>query len=126
MTNDEKVTFFQCLFAIAWTDGEIGEQENAILATLFNNVSLADDQRDVVSRWFDTEPPEPDWSIPAADAAMRESLVSQVFLIAASDGVVNAAEIAMLDRLRDRLGMPNDEFQSIAVEVEKMLANSRS
>lgn len=124
MTNDEKVMFFQCLFAIAWTDGGIGEQENAILATLFNNVELDPERRSEISRWFDAAPPEPDWPTAAASSELRRALVGQVFLIAASDGIVNADEIAMLERLRDRLSMPNDEFQAIAVEVEKVLANA--
>ena len=120
MTNEQKLTFFQCLFATAWTDGTLGEDERGILTTLFNHVELLQEHRAIVSGWFDHSPEEPQWAT-SVDDGMRTQLVEQVFFIAASDGVVNTDEIALLNRLRTKLGMDEPEFQKILVGVEKSL-----
>ena len=123
MTSEEKRIFFQCLFSVAWADGEIGAQENALLTTLYNSVELGVDDRAMVKAWFEAAPPEPDWRVPAGDPQMRRALVEQVFLVAMSDRVVNAAEIELLERLRDRVCMSNEEFQQLAVRVERALSS---
>lgn len=123
MTSDEKRVFFQCLFSVAWVDGEIGDQERGILKTLYDNVELVPEHREEVRGWFDEAPPEPDWRIPAGNPQMRRALVEQVFLVAMADQLVNAAEIELLERLRDRVCMSNDEFQELAVRVERALSS---
>lgn len=119
MTDEQKLIFFQYLFAIAWVDGTLGADEHEILVGLFNVVELGDSARAEVAAWFDAPPAVPDWT--DVDPGMREVLVEQVFRIAASDGVVNVDEIAMLDRLREKLAMDDAQFQSILVKVEKTL-----
>lgn len=121
MTDEEKRVFLQCLFSAAWVDGSIGESEQAILATLYNNVELPPDDRDVVDAWFETPPPEPDWLRAARDPKLRRTLFKQVYLIAASDGNVDLAEFGMLDRLRGKLDLSDEEFSTIASEIEQIV-----
>lgn len=121
MTFEEKQTFLQCLFAIAWVDGEIGPNENAILATLFNHVELPQEEREVVATWFDSPPPEPDWQHAAATPELRTALLEQVFLVAASDGLVDSRELGLLERLRTRLGVSDKEFAAVATKIEKLV-----
>lgn len=123
MTSEEKRTFLQCLFAIAWVDGEIGSTENAILATLFNHVELPPADRDEVSAWFDAPPAEPDWGFAAQNETLRTTLLEQVFLVAASDGAVQHTELGMLERLRERLGVSEAEFAAIAQRIERVVAS---
>ncbi len=124
MTNEEKRVFLQCLFSAAWVDGSIGEKENALLATLYNNVDLPADEREVVDGWFDSPPPEPDWFLAAANEELRDALFKQVFLIAASDGNVDVAEVGLLERLKSKLGLEDHEFAALTSEVERILAES--
>ena len=123
MTAEEKRTFLQCLFTVAWTDGEIQERENAILATLFNNVELPQEDRRAVEKWFDAPPPEPDWFIAASTPDLRHALVEQVMLVAGADGNVDLGEMGLVERLRSKLGMEEEEFQKIVAKVEKILAS---
>lgn len=122
MTDDEKRSFLQCLFSAAWVDGSIGETEHAILATLYNNVELPADVRDEIDGWFDSAPPEPDWFQAASNTELRDTLVKQVFLIAASDGNVDTAELGLLERLKVKLGLSDRELGALTAEVEKILA----
>lgn len=122
MTPEQKRTFLQCLFTAAWTDGSLQASEHAILATLYNNVDLPPADREVVDRWFDEPPPEPDWLTASSSPELRKALVSQVVLVAASDGAVDIDEMGLLERLRTRLGMDDAEFQKVVLEVEKVLA----
>lgn len=122
MTPKEKRIFLQCLFSVAWVDGEISEQENAILAILFNNVGLPPDDREVVNEWFDAPPPEPDWFVAGSDDEMRNTLLQQVVLIAASDGTVDLDEVGLVDRLRQKLGVDDEELSGIVQKVEAILA----
>lgn len=124
MTNEEKQVFLQCLFSAAWVDGSIGEKENALLATLYNNVELPAEQRDVIDGWFDSPPPEPDWFKAASNAELRDALFKQVFLIAASDGNVDMAEVGLLERLKSKLGLSDQEFAALTAEVERIIAES--
>ncbi len=122
MTVEEKRMFLQCLFAAAWVDGEIGVAENAILATLFNHVEMPPADRDVVAAWFDAAPPEPNWEMAASTPELRTALLEQVFLVAASDGTVDARELVLLERLRSRLRLTDDEFNAAVQKIEKLVA----
>lgn len=121
MTYEEKRMFLQCLFAVAWVDGEIGASENAILATLFNHVELPPEDREVVAHWFDGPPDEPDWQMAAGTPDLRTALLEQVYLIAASDGTVDAREVGLLDRLRHKLSVSDEEFEHLARKIERIV-----
>ena len=123
MTHEEKRQFFQCLFAIAWVDGSIGKMENAILATLFNNVELSPEIREEVHEWFDAAPPDPDWEAAGSNAETRDLLLRQVYLVAAADGNVDASEFSMLQGLREKLNVDDDAFNAMAQEIEKIVGS---
>lgn len=123
MTFEEKRMFLQCLFAVAWVDGEIGKTENAILATLFNHVELPHEDREVVHGWFEAPPEEPDWHAAAATPELRQALLEQVYLVAASDGTLEATELGLMDRLRTKLGVSDEEFNEVATKIEKLVSS---
>ena len=120
MTDEQKLLFFQCLFAAAWTDGTLGDEERDILTTLASHVELTDAARSRVWSWFDEAPKEPAWE--SVDPSMQRSLVEQVFFITSSDGVVNIDEMKLLDRLRIRLGFDEAEFHRLLIDAERALA----
>lgn len=122
MTFEQKRVFMQCLFAVAWVDGEIGPTENAILATLFNHVELPQEVREEISGWFDEPPREPDWHAAAATPELRTALLEQVFLVAASDGTIEMSELGLLERLQDKLGIEDAEFNAVAKKIEKIVS----
>jgi uncharacterized tellurite resistance protein B-like protein len=124
MTFEEKRMFLQCLFAIAWVDGAIGETENAILATLFNHVELPHEDREAIVTWFDAPPPEPDWEAAAATPELRTALLEQVYLVAASDGSVEASELRLMEGLRQRLKVGDAEFNAVAQKIEKLVSGN--
>lgn len=121
LTTEQKKTFFQVMFTIAWVDGSIGVEENAILATLFNNVELPEEHRDEVETWFETEPPAPDWEMLAGTEGLADLLMRQVLLVAGADRVYNLKEMQLLERMREQLGMSEADFSRLATEVELIL-----
>lgn len=121
LTTEQKKTFFQVMFTIAWVDGSIGVEENAILATLFNNVELPEEHRDEVETWFETEPPAPDWEMLSGTEGLADLLMRQVLLVAGADRVYNLKEMQLLERMREQLGMSEADFSRLATEVELIL-----
>ncbi len=121
MNTEQKNLFFQCLFSVAWTDGTVGEEERELLTGMVEHLTMDEEERERLARWFESPPDEPDWRT-AVSGELADQLVRQVFLVAASDGVVNTDEISMLERLRMRMEMTQEHFQSLLVEAEKLLA----
>lgn len=126
MTSEQRLLFLQYLFAAAWSDGEIAEEEREILRTMIYGAELTAETAAICSDWFTTRPSEPDWEALANDSVMRTIMMRQAMVLAGSDMEYSASEIAYLDRLRERTQMEADEYYSIWKEVEGLLAQGRA
>ena len=126
MTSEQRLLFLQYLFATAWADGELADEEREILRTMIYGAELSPETAQICSGWFDQRPDEPDWEYLARDSAMRTIMMRQAMVLAGSDMEFSSSEIAYLDRLRERTQMDTDEYYSIWKEVEKLLAQGRA
>ncbi|MGM0557894.1 MAG: TerB family tellurite resistance protein [Myxococcota bacterium] len=116
--NLETETIFRVLFAIAWTDGELAEQERMFLKELYERVETDFD----AGPWFEKPPQAPDWNRLRADAETKEALLRQAMHVAAADQRVTIEENWLLDRLRAHLGLSEDRFHELQLEVEQQRA----
>ena len=126
MTSEQRLLFLQYLFAAAWSDGELAEEEREILRTMIYGAELREDMAKICDGWFGERPEEPDWSQLAEDTEMRNIMMRQAMVLAGSDMEFSAAEISYLDRLRERTGMEEAEYYAIWKEVEGLLAQGRA
>lgn len=113
--NIETETIFRVLFAMAWSDGELAEEERMFLKQLYERVDTDFDAGD----WFRSPPEAPDWNRLRADADTREALMLQAMHVAAADKKVRVEENWLLDRLRAHLGLSEQRFHALQLQVEK-------
>jgi tellurite resistance protein len=115
MRSIDMADVFQTLFAVAWADGELREQERNFLGDLVHR-SEAGAQ---ASAWFKQAPPEPDWQALRADDESASAVLRQAMYMAAADETIQYEETLLLDRLREQLGLSEDDFRRIQQEVEQ-------
>ncbi len=126
MKVEDRMGMMQYLFAAAWADGALAEEEGEILATLLSGMDLDENELARVREWFANPPAEPDWGVLAQMPEMQEAIVRQAMVLAGSDMSYSVEEIQYLEKLRDRVGMANDRFQAIWQDVERLLMQGRS
>ena len=122
MSSEQKLQFLHFLFASAWSDGELVTEEREILQTILSGVDLPKEAVNHVWAWFEEAPEEPNWEDLREDPVMREVFMRQAMVLAGSDMVFNIEEIQYLDRLREKTGMEEADYQSLWKDVEKLLA----
>ncbi|MFP4599553.1 MAG: hypothetical protein ACOC9J_05380 [Persicimonas sp.] len=115
MTSIDMKDVFQTLFAVAWADGELKEQERRFLGDLVERSEAGSE----ASKWFTEPPAEPDWNRLSADASLAATVLRQAIYMAATDKTVQYEETLVLDRLREQLGISKEDFQRIQQEVER-------
>jgi tellurite resistance protein len=116
--NFDTETIFRVLFAVAWSDGELAEQEQVFLKGLYERVETDFD----AGSWFRKPPEAPEWNRFRADRGTREALLRQAMHLAAADETVSFEENWLLDRLRANLNIKKDRFHELQKEVEEQRA----
>lgn len=122
MTPDEEKTFLHYVFDVAWADGNLGQEEAEILATMLAGLELDEEEAARFQTWFTQPPPVPDWTLAETDRDFARQLVRQAMVMAGVDLAYSMEEIAYLGMLRERIGMSEETFQGIWKEVEEALA----
>lgn len=125
MTPAERLKIVHFLFAAAWADGQLGQEEGDILATLLSSVELTEAELEGVQAWFKAEPPAPDWSSLNNDPTTREAVLRQAMVLTGADLSYSVDEVNFLERLARLAGIENDRFQAIWREVETLLVQGR-
>ncbi len=115
MTSIDMKDVFQTLFAVAWADGQLREHERTFLADLVHRSAAGSE----ALGWFDQAPPEPDWHGLRADHDTAVAIVRHAADMAAADDTIQYQETQLLERLREQLGLSEQDFQAIMVEVEQ-------
>lgn len=115
MTSIDMNDVFQTLFAVAWADGELKERERTFLADLVQRSEEASG----VTHWFTNAPPQPDWDQLRDAPDTARAVLRQAVYMAAADETVQYEETMLLERLREQLGLSEQEFHQILREVEQ-------
>lgn len=111
---------YRLLVAIAKSDGEIGEDEEVLLARYHRVLGLPDEVEDPDAEDPDASDPLLEetrvWS--AASSQERVHLVRMLTRVACADGEIDRRERRMLERVSDALGLSRMEFAGILVAAE--------
>jgi len=126
MTPDDRMNVMHYLFATAWADGTLAEEEGEILATILSGMELGDEELGLVKMWFRARPEEPDWTLLKETPDLQEIVIRQAMVLAGSDLTYDIEEVKFLEKLRDLTGMENSRFQKIWQDVEQLLAQGRA
>ena len=125
MTPHERLKIVHFLFAAAWADGELAQEEGDILATLLSTIELEPGELDRVQGWFSAAPPSPDWTSLSQDPETSEAVVRQALVLAGADLTYSLDEIQFLERLRKLAGLDDARFHAMWREVEQLLVQGR-
>jgi len=126
MAPDERLKILHFLFAAAWADGELADEEGDILATLLSTIEMGDEELERVREWFSKPPPAPDWLTLSEDPETSEAVVRQALVLAGADLTYSLDEIQFLERLRKLAGIADVRFQTMWREVEQLLVQGRA
>ena len=117
MAESQILSVIRMWAAVAWADGEMSETEGESLSRLIRTADLTDDER-AGARVFlahRTELPETYVSNLTPDA--KRGVYRAACRMAVVDHVFSVTERALLDRLRNLLGMSVEVAQELEAEV---------
>lgn len=107
------------LAALAWADGQLGDEEAATLRRFIASFSLSDADRASATSWLES-PVELDTADIAELPEGRKLAMYQVAArMAVADDEVGEAERATLERLREALGLSLDAAAEIESELPR-------
>jgi uncharacterized membrane protein YebE (DUF533 family) len=107
------------LAALAWADGQIGEEEAATLRRFLVAFSLSDEDRATAASWLES-PVELDTTGIAELPEGRKLAMYQVAArMAAADDEIGESERATLERLREALGLSEEAAAEIEAELPR-------
>ncbi len=114
-SEQEKIDYLSILAYIANADGEVSDDEIKMLRTLAREVGISNKGRGVVL--LAAEDPE---SVDVdgiaerlRDSELRFTLVVDMFRIAYSDAELVRGELADIERIAEKLGITNEQYEAI-------------
>ncbi len=119
LTNRQK-DVVRALACLMWADGNAAPQERIIIEEVIDALGPNEDERKEMMAWLDRDCVKlSDVELERLDDAEKELLLSDAILLTYADDVALPTEKAMLEKLRERLGVSVEKLQQIAVEVRE-------
>jgi uncharacterized membrane protein YebE (DUF533 family) len=114
MAESQIMSVIRVWAAIAWADGVLAEAEAEGLRKLIRSADLTDGERVQARSLLEVAVELPELHIANLSVESRRGIYRAACRMALVDHVFAHAERRMLDRLKDRLAIPDD----IATEIE--------
>jgi uncharacterized tellurite resistance protein B-like protein len=107
--------------AIAWADGVLAPAEAEGLRRLVRNADLTDQERAAATRFLSEPVAMPETYLTNLSSVARRGVYRAGCKVAVVDHVFTHTERRTLDRLRDLLGIPEDDAKEIEAEVPGLI-----
>jgi uncharacterized membrane protein YebE (DUF533 family) len=117
MAESQILSVIRMWAAVAWADGVMSETEAESLGRLIRQADLTDDERAGAREFLATRTELPETYLTNLAADARRGVYRAACRMAVVDHVFSVTERALLDRLRNLLGIPADIAQQIEAEV---------
>jgi len=121
MAESQILSVIRMWAAVAWADGEMSETELDSLTRLIRTADLTDDERTAARRFLESKTGLPEMYLTNLSPEARRGVYRAACRMAVVDHVFSVTERALLDRLRNLLGVPADIAQEIEADVPGML-----
>jgi uncharacterized membrane protein YebE (DUF533 family) len=121
-TESQILSVIRMWAAVAWADGVMSETELESLSRLIRTADLTDDERSAARTFLETRTGLPDTYLTNLTPEARRGVYRAACRMAVVDHVFSATERALLDRMRNLLGVPSDVAQEIEAEVPGVIA----
>lgn len=114
MAESQILTVIRMWAAVAWADGAMSETEVDSLSRLVRTADLTEEERAVALTFLHTRVGLPETYLTNLTLDARRGVYRAACRLAVVDHVFSVTERALLDRLRNLLGVP----PAVALEVE--------
>lgn len=114
MAESQILSVIRMWAAVAWADGVMTETEVDSLSRLIRTAELTDEERAAALGFIDTRTGLPETYLTNLSPEARRGIYRAACRMAVVDHVFSVTERALLDRLRNLLGVPTD----VALEIE--------
>jgi hypothetical protein len=119
LTNRQK-DVVRALACLMWADGNAAPQERQIIEEVIAALGPTEEERREMQAWLERDVVKlADVELERLDDAEKELLLSDAILLTYADDVALPSEKAILDKLRERLGVTEDTLQRIADDVRE-------
>jgi tellurite resistance protein len=103
--------------AVAWADGVMSETETESLSRLIRTADLTDAERAAARSFIETRTGLPETYLTNLTPEARRGVYRAACRMAVVDHVFSVTERALLDRMRNLLGVPAEIAREIEAEV---------
>ena len=117
MAESQVLSVIRVWAAVAWADGVMSETEAESLGRLIRHADLTEDERAGAREFIATRTELPETYLTNLTADARRGVYRAACRLAVVDHVFSVTERALLDRLRNVLGIAVDLAQQIEAEV---------
>jgi uncharacterized tellurite resistance protein B-like protein len=117
MAESQILSVIRMWAAVAWADGVMSETEVDSLSRLIRTADLTDDERAAARVFLDTRTGLPETYLTNLSPEARRGIYRAACRMAVVDHVFSVTERALLDRMRNLLGVPAEVAQELEAEV---------
>jgi uncharacterized membrane protein YebE (DUF533 family) len=117
MAESQILSVIRMWAAVAWADGTMSETELESLSRLIRTAALTEDERAAAQTFITSNLGLPDTYLTNLTTEARRGVYRAACRMAVVDHVFSVTERALLDRMRNLLGIPVDAAQEIEAEV---------
>lgn len=121
MAESQILSVIRVWAAVAWADGVMSETEAESLGRLIRHADLTEDERASAREFVATRTELPETYLTNLTPDARRGVYRAACRLAVVDHVFSATERALLDRLRNVLGIAVDLAQQIEAEVPGLI-----
>jgi len=120
MAESQILSVIRMWAAVAWADGVMSETELEGLGRLIRTADLTDDERAAARTFLHTRTGLPEMYLTNLTPEARRGVYRAACRMAVVDHVFSVTERALLDRMRNLLGVPAEIAQEIESDVPGM------
>ena len=120
MAESQILSVIRMWAAVAWADGVMSETEAECLDRLFRTADLTDDERSAGRVFLQVRTGLPETYLTNLSPEARRGIYRAACRMAVIDHVFSVTERALLDRMRNLLGVPAEIAQEIEADVPGM------
>ena len=117
MAESQILSVIRMWAAVAWADGTMAASEADSLNRLIHNAELTEDERDAARGFVRTRTGLPERYLTDLSTDARQGIYHAACRLAVVDLVFSSTERALLDRMRNLLGLPADVARQLESDI---------
>lgn len=119
--DQEKRSVLNCLFRLAWADGDFGAEEKSVLDRLMSRMGLSRSEIMNEINAHSQGPPEDDGGLNITDPESKREAMKMILMVCFADQQIPEGEVEFIAPLALRLGFTAAQLQELRGEVEQAL-----